>query len=245
MKLDKSVQITGLIILGVIILFVLFQNSFSSETNTVTGNGQATIQVDPNLVTVYFNAETKAETSQEATEANIEITEKLKTNILNLGFKENDIQTINFNVYPDYEWLYDKRQDNGYVATHMIRIEMSTEDTSKIGRVIDAGVGAGAGISYINFELSPEEEKQYKAQALELASEDARLKAGSIASGLGKKLGRLVSVSESNAYYTPMRVYETAGDQGDWVGEAKEAVNNIQPSEQEITANVYAVFKLR
>ena len=245
--MEKSVQITLIVVAGIIILALLGYlalNSMNPSINTVTGQGTATIKAIPDLVGVYFNVETKASTSEEATSKNAEIVEELITNLVKEGFERKEIQTMSFNVYPDYSWNNGNQRLNGYIATHQIKVELSTEDADKIGEVIDTGVNAGAGISYINFELSQEKQNQYKSEALKLAAEDAKIKSEAIAEGLGNKLGNLVSTSTSDFNYYPWELYRASDSMGG-VAEAKAATTNIQPGEQEISASVTAVFKLR
>jgi uncharacterized protein YggE len=62
----------------------------------------------------------------------------------------------------------------------------------------------------INFELSQELENQYRVEALKIASENAKIKVEVIVSGQDKKIGSLVSLRESNFYYIPWRVYDSA-----------------------------------
>jgi uncharacterized protein YggE len=245
--IDKSVQKT-LIIVGAIVLLAVFGffafSSFSSN-NTVTGNGEATVKAIPDLVGVYFSVDTTGTTSQEATQKNSEIVDNLTSMLLAQGFDKSKIQTMSFNVYPDYNWVNGKQVDNGFSATHSIRVEIPTSDSQKIGSVIDAGVSAGAGISYINFELSQTEQNNYKAQSLKLATEDAKIKAQAIADGLGKRIGRLVSVSDNSFNYSPRVLYSASGSGvSSDANQAKEATTNIQPGEQDISASVTAVFKL-
>ena len=215
------------------------------NTKTVTGNGEATIEVIPDFVTIYFNAETKADTADKAKDENAEIVDELITNLVKQGFERKDIQTQNFNIYPDYKWVNNQRVENGYRATHSIKLQMPTEESDEIGSAIDAGVDAGATISYINFELSQDSQNRYKAQAIESAAQDARIKAEALARGLGKELGSLVSVSDSNFGYSPWRIYEIAEDSTTGAEEAKQATTDIQPGEQEISARVTAVFKFK
>lgn len=231
------------ILIAVLIVLVGF-TSLISPSNTITGNGQATIDVVPDLVSVYFTVQTNGDTSEEANSENVEIVDDLITNILKEGFERKDIQTQNFNVYPDYKYVNNQRKENGYIATHSLRVEMPTEQSEKIGSVIDAGIEAGAGISNINFELSQAKQNEYKAEAIKLAAEDSKIKAEALANGLGKELGKLVSVSDSNFGYTPWRVYSNSGIAEDAVM-AKQASTSIQPSEQEISARVTAVYKIR
>ncbi len=247
MKLDKSVQITLIIVVGIIILAILGYVIFSSiipTSNTISVNGYSEIEAFPDLVGVYFNIETKGDTSEQATKENAEVVEKLKNSLILKGFNREEIKTQNFNVYPDYDWVNGKRVEKGYKATHSLKLELSTDDTLKIGEAIDAGVEAGSGISYINFELTKEKQNEYKAQAIKQASEDARIKAEAMAQGLGQELGKLVSVSDSGFDYYPWRIYGAVEEAGD-VAIAKEATTDIQPGEQKITARVSAVFKLK
>ena len=57
MRLDKSVQKTLIIMGGIVVLAILGYLAFSSlmPTNTVQGQGQATINAVPDLIGIYFN----------------------------------------------------------------------------------------------------------------------------------------------------------------------------------------------
>jgi len=244
--MDKSVQITLIIVAGILIIGFLGFNTFSNlnPTNTVTTSGQSTVEVTPDLIGVYFNVETKSSTSEQATSDNAEIVEALQVELFKQDFSKDEIETISFNVYPNYNWNSGARTQNGYIATHQIRVKIPIEDSDKIGEVIDSGVSSGAGVSYINYELTTESQNQYKAEAIKLASQDARIKAEAMAEGLNKKLGKLVSVSDSNFNYYPGRLYEASGNSMD-TAEIKQATTDINPSAQTVYANVNVVFRLR
>ncbi|MCX8194401.1 MAG: hypothetical protein N3G19_03540, partial [Candidatus Pacearchaeota archaeon] len=67
--MEKSVQITLIIVVAALILagigaYLVLQGK--APTNTVSVQGQALIKADPDLVTVYFRAETNGSTAQEA-----------------------------------------------------------------------------------------------------------------------------------------------------------------------------------
>ncbi len=243
-SLRKTLIISATFIIIAIIILIAVKNPLA--TNTINVEGSATIDAMPNLVGIYFYVETSGDTTSEASEANSEIVEELKDSLISLGIDEEKIITQNYNVYQDYDWINNKRVEKGYIATHSIKVEISTQETEKIGQIIDAGTQAGAGINYINFELTSELQNQYKAQAMQLAAEDARMKAEAIAEGLDKKVGRLVSVSTSNFGYSPWNVYSAKGmDLAEEAQEAKVAATSIQPGEQEIYGQITAVFKLR
>lgn len=254
MKKDNKAIVITSIISGVILIVALVAlGTFSSlvpySKDSVTVEGIAEIKASPDLMTVYFNIETTGNTSSEATDANNEIFEKLITELALKGFDRSDLETQSFNVNKYYEKIDGNRKESGYKANHYLRIELSSEDFDKISEVIDAGVEAGAGINYINFELSQELQNQYKAEALELASQDAQIKADAVAAGFGKKAGKLISVQVSGFGYYPWNVYSSGAVGSSSYEEeaalAKEVTANITPSSQEITARVSATFKIR
>jgi len=249
MTKNNAIAVTAIIsgvilVIAILALFVFKPVSYSSG-KTVTVQGISEIKAMPDLITVYFNVETKGDTSAEATEDNTEIMNKLIDAMLDLGFDKSDIQTQSFNVYPNIYWDGTKQKEDGYKASHSVKVELSIDEVDKLGEIVDGGVDAGAGVSYINFELTQESQNEYKAQALKLASQDAQIKAESVAEGFGKTVGKLVSVQVSDFGYYPWNVYTSSG--GGYREDsmmAKEAAVNIAPSEQEITASISATFKI-
>ena len=250
MKLKSSVQIALIIVAGIILLTLIsiftIKSFISSPKDSLDVNGQSTIKVTPDLITIYYNIETTGNTTKEASDKNAEITDKLRTETLKSGFKEEDLKTENFNIYPWQEWKNDAYVDKGWKATNSLKIELSADQTDKIADLVDAGANSGAGIGSINFELTEESQQKYKAEAIKMASQDARIKAEAIAEGFNKKVGRLISVSLNDYGYYPWPIYraETAGGEVNYAM-AKESVVNIQPSDKEITAQVSATYKLR
>ena len=248
--MDKSIQITWIIVVGVVFLALLgvygFNLMINQNQNQINVNGQATIKAMPDLATVYFDVQAKGDTSAVATKGASDIVEKLTNNLLTQGFTKEQIVTQSFSVNPEYDWSDGKQIPKGYKAYHSIKIEMPSSQASKLGSVIDAGVGAGAGISYINFELSPSKQNEYKQQAMAQAAQDAKAKAQGIVDGLGKKLGKLVSISVNDYGYYPWNIYSSRG--GEMVSEVADAKiaaqTNIQPGEQDITASVSVAYKI-
>ena len=254
-KENSAIVITCIIAAVVLIIAIMFLSRsgsiIPSSGKTVTVQGNSNIKVMPDLVTVYFNIETKGNTSAVATKANNDIYDDLIEEIIIAGFEEDDVKTESFNVYPETYWDPDtgKSKSEGYIANHYLRVELSSDKMDEVSSVIDAGVKAGAGISYINFELTQESQNEYKAQALKEASEDAMIKADAIASGVDKKVGELVSIQTSDFGYYPWNVYTASAAGGAYREEdaimAKEAATSIQPGEQDISASITATFKLK
>lgn len=251
--MEKSIQITLIIAVTILLLaglgFYIYEKSLpvGAGEKTVSVSGNSVIKANPDLVKIYFNMETNASTSSEATSLNSEQVDKMITALVKLGLERKDIQTTGFNVYKWQEWENNKMVDKGYKATHQIIIELNSEKFSIIGNVIDAGTNAEAMVSYINFELSNAKQNEYKALAFKQASEDSRIKAESIAEGLNKQLGDVLSVSVNEWGYNPWPLYSGRMEMSvaDNAAFAKQATTNIQPGEQDISGTVTVVYALR
>ncbi len=235
--------IAGSVILIALLALLVIYPAVSVSQNTMTVQGTSTVKVLPDRVSVYFNIQTKGSTSSEANSANSEVYNKLQNSLVALGFNESQIGTQSYNIYPNYDYSSSTRKQNGYIATRSVKITLSANDTSKLASIIDSGVNAGAGISSIDFELSTALQNQYKAQAIEAASKDAKAKADAVAAGFGKATGRLVSVSVDNYNYYPWPLYSGSGTVAE-ASTAKAATANIVPTEQDVTATVSAIYKL-
>jgi uncharacterized protein YggE len=244
---SNSVKITGMIV-GAVIVLALIGAFIAMQANPASGKtinvqGQSTIKVSPDLVTVYFTVQTTEKTAQGAKDKNAEVVDAAVTNLVKLGLERKDIVTENFNIYPQYDYKNSRSDIIGYQATHSLKVQLPINDSDKIGPVIDAGVNAGALISYINFELSPDKQNELKAQALKQATEDARIKAEAIASGLGKSLGKVVSISDNSFDYYPWPLYSNM-DMSVGAVEAKSATTNIQPGDQTVSAQVSVSYRI-
>lgn len=253
MKKDNKAIVMTSIIAGVVLvvaLVALFTANSSVSGKNVTVQGVATIDATPDLITVYYNIQGKGDTSSEAKDAADEIYDNLVVALAIEGFSKDELKTQGFNIYPNYEYSPSsgKQTQKGYIATHSLKLELSSDEFDKVSGAIDAGVDANASINYINFELSQELQSEKKAEALELASKDAKVKAEAVAQGFNKKVGRLVSVQVSDFDYYPWNIYtarsEGAGYDIEDAALAKESVANINPSEQQINAQVTATYKL-
>ncbi len=246
---NKAIVITGIIsgVILIVALVFLLGNSVSSPSseNSITVQGVSTLKVMPDLVSINFNIETRANTSSEAKEKNSEILNNLIDSLVLEGFNREDIVTENFNVYQDYIWEDGNRKDKGFVANHYVVVEVSSDELDKLGLIVDTGVDAGALVNSIDFKLSQELQNEYKAEAMKLAAEDAKIKAEAVAIGFDKKVGRLVNAQVSDFNYYPWNVYSKA--YGGAVDEmvVRDVASNIQPGEKEVGASISATYQLK
>jgi len=245
--METSVKITSIIVGAVILLALIGVGIYYSEQpgKEVKVNGIGSVKAQPDIVSAYFNVETNGSSAKEAKDKNSEIVDEVITNLVKIGLERDQITTENFNVGPNYVYEDGDRKQKGYEASHRVKVELKNKNKDKVGEVIDSGVDSGAGISYINFELSQDKQNELKSEALKVATKDARSKAEGIASGLGKQVDDIVSVNARDFDYHPWRLYE--GNQAiaiEDVERAKKAVTNVQPGDKEITGRVEVVYSL-
>ena len=234
--------------IGIIIVAILIVGGYLvfNAGPVVSAQGTASIKAVPDEVSVNVNIETRNSTAQLAQESNKEISEKLLVELVKLGYDRNELKFVNYYVSPEYDWNNGNQKLKGYVVSQQLVVK--TSDVNRVPSIVDAVINSGALISYINFEVSDAKQAEYKNQALEQASKDAMTKAQSIASGQGKKLGRLVSITNQDYYYPgPVNYYTRDASAG--VAEsnavALKAATNLAPNEQDITASISAQYKLR
>lgn len=235
----------GLVVLAVAIIIVafMFYSKLGGDGRTLNAQGTATVSSLPDEASVYVNIEILKDTAEEAKTENARISEDVQNALKAAGI--TDIETINYNIYEEFDWTDDGRESKGYRATNILSVK--TTDFDLVGKIVDISVNAGATrIQSVNFELSDEKQAELKREALAKASEDARLKAESIAEGLGATLGKIRSISDSSYNYRAYPVFEMAED-SIASGAVKSAVEEvvINPRELEVSANVNVVFALK
>ena len=154
------------------------------------------------------------------------------------GVAEKDIGTSGFYVNPIYPPERDQNPDQppkiiGYRVTNEVRVTI--RDFAKAGAVLDKVIAAGANqVNGISFELS--DRAGPADQALKAAVAEATRKAGLMAEAANLKLVRLQSLATSEAGGpTP---YPTARF------EMAKAATPIMAGQQQVTANVTAVFEI-
>lgn len=230
--------VTIIVVLGLIVGILIILSQIG-EKNTISSTGNSQMTVAPDRAIVYLLIEARSKSADDTKNQNAVISTNVLNSLDKIGISKDQIETENYNIYPEYDWTNNQQTLKDYVASNNIKI--TSKDFTNVGKIIDASVDAGSLVSYINFELSNEKTNEYKKQALAKASEDAKQKAESIANGLGKKLGNLVSVSSSDFNYMPYPLYraEVSGVS------VKEVATNIQPKNLDITATVTVSYAIK
>lgn len=161
-------------------------------------------------------------------------TKQIMSELKKIGIEEKDIKTVNYSVYPDYDYRVGQKI-TGYNVNITLRVKI--KDFQKINQAIDAGTSQGANqIGALSFTIDEEKLEDLKTEARNQAIEKAKKKAREIAKASGIKIGRLVNVSESDSNSFPVPLTARAVGVGGVLEE--KADTQIQPGESEVAVFV-------
>lgn len=212
------------------------------EKKTIMSDGTYTASIPPNKVEVTFSIVTNGTTASDAQTKNTQASDKVIAALKAKGYKDSDISTVYYNVYPEYNWSSGSNDIIGYTATHQIKVNNS--NISAAGSIVDIAVKNGANqVDYIDFGLTSDAENTYRVEALGKASQNARDKADAIAKGLGLSIKGIVSVSEGNVYYPPYRFDYMAAESAVGGGVTGKQVS-ITPGNVDVSASVSVTFEI-
>ena len=202
------------------------------EVETV-GSGERRVAPDRATVTLFI--ESKAASAATAATNNARAVAAVRDTLRKLGL-DSGASTASYNVGPDFEAQRTAAPPRriGYAARTSVRVSLRQIDL--VGRVIDAGLGAGAtGVEGVYFEASTAEEGRRAAMAD--AALAARRDAEAVARALGGSIGPLLSVSTAGGM-DPRRLNVSLRAAGGMAGGYGATSSEITPNEIVITAGV-------
>jgi uncharacterized protein YggE len=143
------------------------------------------------------------------------------------------IESNGYALSPNYTYVKGKGQElDGYLVRNRLRI--SLDDIAAAGRIVDSASAAGASeIGQVQFVLS--DDSKYRKQALERATQNAMERAGVMATALGLRVVRVISVYEGRAPISPIRQRAESFKQSDGTASVP---TSILPGGVEIRASV-------
>lgn len=157
----------------------------------VSGTGRVGRPAD--LAQAVFVAEAIRESAAEARSAAAVIAETVIAALRGAGVPTADVRTAGLEVSPNWEHDGSRMVRNGFTVTN--RIVVTIRDLEAVGRVLDAGLGAGAtGLDGVTFLLEDEAAAAEEARGAAVA--DARRRAETIADAAGGRLGPLRGIAE-------------------------------------------------
>ncbi|HEX8222179.1 MAG TPA: SIMPL domain-containing protein [Allosphingosinicella sp.] len=192
----------------------------------------------PDLARISAGVVSIAPTATAALAQNATQMASVRAALKRAGIADRDIQTSSINLYPDYR--HDPQGSNPQIVGYRASNEVSVRfrDIANSGRILDALVAQGA--NQINGPmLSIDKPEAALDEARTLAVTNARARAELYARALGKRVGRILSISEAGANYAPPAVMMRAASRG-----AVADSTSVDPGEQTLAVSLSVSFEL-
>jgi uncharacterized protein YggE len=191
----------------------------------------------PDVAIISAGVVTRQPTASAAIQQNATQMARVLAALKRAGVADRDVQTSSVSLNPEYRYQDNQPpQLNGYTASNQVNIRF--RDIRNTGRILDALVAEGA--NQINGpSLTIDKPEAALDEARSKAIANGRARAEFYARSLGKRVGRLISVSEGGGNYPapPMPMMMEA--------RAQSADTKIVPGEQKLQVTLSMVFELQ
>jgi len=181
-----------------LLLFSFTALAQSQPNGSIQASGSATISgITPDQVQLNVGVVTSAKTAQDAATQNAQAANAMIAALKSVLGSSGTVQTISYNLSPQYTGgaVNTPPVITGYTASNTVQV--TTGNLNLVGPLIDAANQAGANnISGPSYSLQNSE--PYQQQALTAATKQALSHAGAIATGLGSKVGGVISAQEGS-----------------------------------------------
>ena len=208
------------------------KEAMKCEKRILKVNGKGMVEAEPDMVLISVGVITKDKNSENAQNLNEEISKKLINAMLQLGITKEDIKTISYTIFPEYDYIEGKQILIGYNVTH--NLEIKVREVKMAGQVINTAVQNGANqINRVDFTL--EDAKYHYNRALKLALKDAATKAQAITAAMKINFDIIpCSITEQSTSFTPILEQSTM---------KLAATDTVMPGKIEIVATLEAEFE--
>jgi len=215
----KSILITGLVLLGLLVAYLVGSADEGSGTRAVaaeqtnepartvvmTGTGRASVVPDQLSFSVSVHI-TRADVSDAMEESN-QTMARVLASLKDYGVTKKEMQTTGLTIDPVYRYYsYAPPEITGYRVGQSARV--TVKELAKAGKAITATVRAGGNAVRVrNISLGISDREEVLQQARDLAVEQATNKAKQYAEATDQALGSVLSLKEVRA--SQPRTYPT------------------------------------
>jgi uncharacterized protein YggE len=198
---------------------------------TVTGIGS--LSIIPDTVQIQLEVRTESKQLSQAQQENADLMDQVIQSLLELGIDREDIQTVSYNISPQYDYVEGRQVFRGYEVINSINVKI--KNIEQTGIIIDTAVRNGVNqVSNIRFTV--ENEQIPYQEALSLALKNALAKAQTIANTIQLKLDP-----------HPIKIVETMREEPilyrSFAASEMSATTPIEPGQINIKATVEVQFQ--
>lgn len=205
---------------------------------TITIEGEGKVVAAPDVAVVSLGVQSDAKTVKAAQGDNSQKMNDIVKAVKDIGVKDADIQTTNYNIYPKYSYNKDTGISDivGYTVSQSVTVKV--RDLDKVGGILFKAGELGANqVGGVQFTVDNPE--NLKTQAREKAIDNARTKANVLFDKLGLRPGRIVSFSEFSGGTPPIYLEKAYG-----IGGGAPAPS-IETGSLDVVVNVSLTFEIK
>ncbi|MGB6604356.1 MAG: SIMPL domain-containing protein [Steroidobacteraceae bacterium] len=176
----------------------------AAPVSSIRVTGNARVSARPDRAQIDIGVTNQAEHSEQAAADNARQVDKVLAALRPAAGPTAQLKTISYSLSPDYQYHPGGGQPTltGYTATNVVQVTL--DDLGRVGGVVDAATRAGANrVQGIQFTLRDQD--AVRAEALREAAVRAHAEAEVLASALGLKVLRVLTVEESSPPLMPVR----------------------------------------
>lgn len=230
------------------------------DDNTISVTGNAELNTAPDVATFSFTIKETSKTIKEAQDIISEKVSKILDGLEDANIKEKDITTQSYTMYPKYEWVKVKSEEQialdgtvfyagnnskqvqtGFDVSQNVNVKL--RDFDKVAEVLELFGDVGVeNLNGPNFQVDKPDDLQEKAR--EMAIDEAQDKAKKLAKDLGVKLGKVVSFNEGSRGYNPQPYLSKARSFVAY-DESADFAPELPVGENTISANVTITYKIK
>ncbi len=257
-------QVAGMFALTMLGLFLLvltisslkqyhYIGSGVAASNTITVSGDGEVFAVPDTATFSVTIQEEAKEVKAAQEVATKKGNDVKAYLKSQGVDEKDIQTTDYSLYPQYDYIRVPCAANGFCpdGKQTLRgfqvsetLTVKVRDTQKAGDLL-AGVGSKGASSVSGLNFTIDDQDALDAEARDKAIAKAKEKAEALADSLGVDIVRVVGFSEGGGG-GPIYYAKTMGlGMGGATDAAMPPSPEIAVGQNKITSNVTITYEIR
>ena len=212
--------------------------SDKNATRAIQVHGVGTLMTTPDQVRLSVQVNTRAESASDAMTQASKKTSDILTILKGFGIDPKDIQTsrVTVSAILDYQRNIKPPPIIGYSGVNEFTVVFKGKLMNKVGEFLDKAVGVGVS-SFGGLMYESSTQRELERDALKKAAADAQVRAEVLAKELGATLGKVMNISESVSYPSPV-------GRGAMM-EAVTAAAPVMTGELAISAQVSVTFELK
>ncbi len=238
----------AMVLIAVVVVVSIVRDRIVNQQQwqvSVIGQGKVSYQPDIANVTLGVQIDKVSQAPDALNQLNERIT-KIIESIKAAGIAPEDIQTQNYSLYPQYDFIDDTSKLSGYNANQqlVIKVRGIAENSGLVSRVISEATKAGANqVLGVTFDVANIEDLKQEARLEAIA--DAKMKAGKVARAAGVRLDKVVGWWE-NIIQAPGLPGSLSDGKGGMGGNVQASVSPVIPAgSQEVIIEMNLNYRIK